>query len=139
MTSVPKDTRIFVAGHAGLVGSAVLRKLEAEGFTTLLDATNSTCATRRRSSMSVNSPDGRPPERANLWSRRIGGSGGKRARSMGCLTMRLALVPGGQLEPGQVPATTGGPRPTCSRLQFDPLRRWPGQTSLRPGGRLGPE
>jgi GDP-L-fucose synthase len=38
MTSLPKDARIFVAGHAGLVGSAVLRKLEAEGYTTLLVA-----------------------------------------------------------------------------------------------------
>src|SRR5664280_989591 len=38
MTSVPKDSRIFVAGHAGLVGSAVLRKLEAEGYTALLVA-----------------------------------------------------------------------------------------------------
>ena len=38
MKSLPKDARIFVAGHSGLVGSAVLRKLEAEGFTTLLVA-----------------------------------------------------------------------------------------------------
>ena len=38
MTSVPKDARVFVAGHAGLVGSAVLRKLKAEGYTTLLVA-----------------------------------------------------------------------------------------------------
>ncbi|MFZ2057571.1 MAG: GDP-L-fucose synthase [Acidimicrobiales bacterium] len=38
MTSVPKDARVFVAGHAGLVGSAVLRKLKAEGYTTLLIA-----------------------------------------------------------------------------------------------------
>jgi GDP-L-fucose synthase len=38
MTTVPKDGRIFVAGHAGLVGSAVLRKLKAEGYTTLLVA-----------------------------------------------------------------------------------------------------
>ncbi len=38
MTSVPKDSRIFVAGHAGLVGSAVLRKLKAEGYTALLVA-----------------------------------------------------------------------------------------------------
>jgi GDP-L-fucose synthase len=34
--SVPKNARIFVAGHAGLVGSAVIRKLEAEGYTNLL-------------------------------------------------------------------------------------------------------
>ncbi len=35
---IPKDARIFVAGHRGLVGSAVIRKLEAEGFTNLLVA-----------------------------------------------------------------------------------------------------
>jgi len=33
MTSIAKDARIFVAGHAGLVGSAVMRRLEADGFT----------------------------------------------------------------------------------------------------------
>ncbi len=38
MTTVPKDPRVFVAGHAGLVGSAVLRKLKAQGYTTLLVA-----------------------------------------------------------------------------------------------------
>ena len=33
-----KDSRIYVAGHAGLVGSAVVRRLEAEGFTNALTA-----------------------------------------------------------------------------------------------------
>ena len=33
------DARIFVAGHRGLVGSAVLRRLAADGFTNLLTAT----------------------------------------------------------------------------------------------------
>ena len=33
------DARIFVAGHSGLVGSAVLRRLEREGFTNVLTAT----------------------------------------------------------------------------------------------------
>ncbi len=32
------DARIYVAGHGGLVGSAILRKLEAEGFTNVLTA-----------------------------------------------------------------------------------------------------
>jgi GDP-L-fucose synthase len=32
---VPKDARIFVAGHAGLVGSALTRNLRDEGFTNL--------------------------------------------------------------------------------------------------------
>ncbi|MGI8792294.1 MAG: GDP-L-fucose synthase [Acidimicrobiales bacterium] len=34
-----KDAKIFVAGHRGLVGSAIVRRLEAEGFTNLLTAT----------------------------------------------------------------------------------------------------
>ncbi len=39
MTSLPPDSKIFVAGHTGLVGSAVLRRLEREGFTHVLTAT----------------------------------------------------------------------------------------------------
>jgi GDP-L-fucose synthase len=31
-----KDSRIFVAGHRGMVGSAILRKLQAEGYTQLI-------------------------------------------------------------------------------------------------------
>jgi GDP-L-fucose synthase len=38
LISVAKDARIFVAGHAGLVGSAVIRKLGVAGFTNLLVA-----------------------------------------------------------------------------------------------------
>jgi GDP-L-fucose synthase len=34
-----KDARIYVAGHGGLVGSAVMRRLGADGFTNLLTAT----------------------------------------------------------------------------------------------------
>ena len=36
---ISKDARIYVAGHNGLVGSAVLRRLEAEGFSNVLTAT----------------------------------------------------------------------------------------------------
>src|SRR3954467_4359386 len=38
MALVP-ESRVFVAGHRGLVGSAILRKLEAEGFRHVLVAT----------------------------------------------------------------------------------------------------
>ena len=38
MTLTP-DARIFVAGHRGLVGSAIVRRLERAGFTNLLTAT----------------------------------------------------------------------------------------------------
>lgn len=36
---IPLDARIYVAGHRGLVGSAILRRLRAEGFTDILTAT----------------------------------------------------------------------------------------------------
>ena len=38
MTELAKDAPIFVAGHSGLVGSALVRRLEAEGFTNLMVA-----------------------------------------------------------------------------------------------------
>jgi GDP-L-fucose synthase len=39
MTPLRKDARIFVAGHRGLVGSAIVRRLEREGFTKIETAT----------------------------------------------------------------------------------------------------
>jgi len=36
MIKIPPDARIFVAGHRGLVGSAMVRRLEREGFRRLL-------------------------------------------------------------------------------------------------------
>jgi GDP-L-fucose synthase len=43
-----RDDSIFIAGHGGLVGSAVLRKLRAEGFTRLLTRTRSEMNLTRR-------------------------------------------------------------------------------------------
>ena len=37
--TIPHDARIFVAGHRGLVGSSIVRRLESEGFTNLQLAT----------------------------------------------------------------------------------------------------
>jgi len=39
MTVVDRSARIFVAGHGGLVGSAIVRHLKAQGFHNLLTAT----------------------------------------------------------------------------------------------------
>ena len=36
MTKIPQSSPIYVAGHAGLVGSAIVRRLRAEGFTNIL-------------------------------------------------------------------------------------------------------
>ena len=39
LTEIAPNARIYVAGHAGLVGSAIVRRLEREGFTNILTAT----------------------------------------------------------------------------------------------------
>jgi GDP-L-fucose synthase len=39
MSEIDRQARVFVAGHRGLVGSAILRVLEREGFTNVLKAT----------------------------------------------------------------------------------------------------
>jgi GDP-L-fucose synthase len=39
MVEMPPEARVFVAGHGGLVGSAVVRRLEQERFTRVLTAT----------------------------------------------------------------------------------------------------
>ena len=36
-----KDSKIYIAGHRGMVGSAIWRKLEAEGYTNLISRTSS--------------------------------------------------------------------------------------------------
>jgi GDP-L-fucose synthase len=39
MIEMKPDARVFVAGHGGLVGSAIVRRLESEGFSRVLTAT----------------------------------------------------------------------------------------------------
>jgi GDP-L-fucose synthase len=38
MAGIQKNARVYVAGHGGLVGSAILRRLDADGFTSVLTA-----------------------------------------------------------------------------------------------------
>jgi GDP-L-fucose synthase len=37
--AIPRDARVYVAGHGGLVGSALVRRLVSAGFTNILQAT----------------------------------------------------------------------------------------------------
>ena len=56
-----RDARVFVAGHRGLVGSAIMRRLESEGFTSLLTATRDELDLRNQAEVSAwfeaNRPD----------------------------------------------------------------------------------
>ncbi len=58
--AIPKDARIFVAGHRGLVGSAVVRRLEAGGFANLLLADRSALDLRDQGSVNTWFESNRP-------------------------------------------------------------------------------
>jgi len=61
MAAIDRDARVYVAGHRGLVGSALVRHLEAEGFSNILTATRSQLDLRDQSEVSdwfvANRPD----------------------------------------------------------------------------------
>ncbi len=61
MTHLDRDARVYVAGHRGLVGSALVRRLEAEGFANILTATRDELDLRDQSEVSrwfeANQPD----------------------------------------------------------------------------------
>ena len=61
MPSLDRDARVYVAGHRGLVGSALVRRLEADGFTNILTATRDQVDLRDQSEVShwfkANRPD----------------------------------------------------------------------------------
>src|SRR6056297_3066987 len=49
---IDRDARVFVAGHRGLVGSAIMRRLEADGFTNILTATRAELDLRHQAAVS---------------------------------------------------------------------------------------
>jgi GDP-L-fucose synthase len=57
---VPKDAPIFVAGHRGLVGSAVLRALDTAGFTNILTASREQLDLRDQAAVNYWFRDHRP-------------------------------------------------------------------------------
>lgn len=61
MTRLDRSAKVFVAGHRGLVGSALVRHLETQGFTNILTATRDQVDLRDQSEVShwfkANRPD----------------------------------------------------------------------------------
>ena len=59
--AIDRNSRVFVAGHGGLVGSAIVRRLERDGFTNLLTATRAELDLRHQAAVTewfeANRPD----------------------------------------------------------------------------------
>lgn len=72
MAALPKDARIYVAGHRGLVGSAVLRRLQAEGYTNLITRTTAQLDLRDQAAVNAFFRSERP-EYVFLAAARVGG------------------------------------------------------------------
>ncbi|MEX2293223.1 MAG: GDP-L-fucose synthase [Acidimicrobiales bacterium] len=60
MPQVPTDARIFVAGHRGLVGSAILRRLEAAGYDNVATASREQLDLRDQAAVNYWFRDHRP-------------------------------------------------------------------------------
>lgn len=60
MPVVPADASIFVAGHRGLVGSAIMRRLERSGYTNVVTATRDQLDLRNQSAVNYWFRDHRP-------------------------------------------------------------------------------
>jgi GDP-L-fucose synthase len=67
-----KDSKIFIAGHRGLVGSAILRKLRTEGYTNLLVRTSSEVDLRNQQAV-VDLFEAEKPEYVFMSAAKVGG------------------------------------------------------------------
>jgi len=67
-----KSARIYIAGHRGMVGSALLRKLEAEGFTNIILRTSKELDLRNQQDV-INFFEVEKPEYVFLAAAKVGG------------------------------------------------------------------
>jgi GDP-L-fucose synthase len=71
-SGIPRDATVYVAGHRGLVGSAVVRRLEAAGFSRLVTRTSSELDLRDGAAVDAFFAEQRP-EVVVLAAARVGG------------------------------------------------------------------
>jgi GDP-L-fucose synthase len=67
-----KDSKIYIAGHRGMVGSAIARHLEAKGFTNLVFRTSKELDLRNQEAV-FNSFETEKPEYVFLAAAKVGG------------------------------------------------------------------
>jgi len=60
MTAIDKDLRVFVAGHRGLVGSAIIRNLTTRGYRNILTASRDELDLRDQSAVNIWFDENRP-------------------------------------------------------------------------------
>jgi GDP-L-fucose synthase len=89
-TAIPLDARIYVAGHAGVAGSAIVRRLQREGFSHLI--------VRRRADVDLNDQVAvatlfrtTRPEYVFLAAGRVGGIAANMAAPVEFLVQNLAI------------------------------------------------
>jgi GDP-L-fucose synthase len=70
--ALDRDATVYVAGHRGLVGSAIWRKLESEGFTALVGRTSSELDLRDRAAVFAHLAETKP-RYAVLAAAKVGG------------------------------------------------------------------
>ncbi len=67
-----KESKIYVAGHRGLVGSAIVRRLQAEGYRNLVFRTSSELDLRNQAAVDAFFADEKP-EYVFLAAAKVGG------------------------------------------------------------------
>ena len=70
--AIDRDSRVFVAGHGGLVGSAIMRRLEREGFSDVVTATRAELDLRDQAAV-TQWFDGQRPDHVFLVAGTVGG------------------------------------------------------------------
>ena len=70
-----KDSRIYVAGHRGMVGSAILRRLQREGYTNLITRTHAELDLKRQEAVEAFFAEEKP-EYVFLAAAKVGGIAG---------------------------------------------------------------
>ncbi len=87
---LPKTARIFIAGHTGLIGSAIFERLNKDGYSNLITATHSELDLTQ-SSQVTHFFDEKQPECVILCAGRVGGILANRDRPAEFISENLAI------------------------------------------------